>query len=108
MLAYLAFVFVLALIVIGQGLPRGVASIQTASPEARLFDSLALTGILVVGAVFTVALMLHAHAAEKQPRPTPRGFRLVLILIVVLTIALALFCFGVAGAMGWHSFGPGI
>jgi len=107
-LAYLAYVFVLALVVIGQGLLRGIESMQTASPEARLFDSLALAGILVVGAVFTVALMLDAHATGKQPRPAPRRFRVVVTLIVVLTIALALFCFGVAGAMGWHSFGPGI
>ena len=108
MLAYLSVVFVLALVVIGQGIPRGLESMQTASPEARLFDSLALTGILVVGAVFTVALMLHVNAAEKQPRPTPRGFRVVFIVIVVLTVALALFSLVVAGAMGWHSFGPGI
>lgn len=107
-LAYVIGLFVLALVVLGQGLPRGRESVLTASAEALAIDTLGLIGLLVVGVVFTVAGMLHINSSEKQTRPQPRLFRFVFGVVVTLVIAFALFDFGVAGAMGWHDFSPGI
>lgn len=107
-LAYLAVVFALALIVLGQGLPRGEQAAATATIEATTFDTLALGGVFVVSAVFAVALMIDASSRERRPQRQPRRFRRAFGVVVCLCILLALFDFGVAGAMGWHSFGPGI
>ena len=105
-LAYVIGLFVLALVVIGQGLPRGKESALTATAEARALDTFGLIGLLVVGVVFTVAVMIHVNTAEK--RRQPRLFRRVFGVVVTLVILLALFDLGVAGAMGWHNFSPGI
>ena len=105
-LAYVVGLLVLALVVIGQGLPRGKESISTASAEALALDAFGLVGLLVVGVVFTVAVMIHVNTAEK--RRQPRLFRRAFGVVVTLVILIALFDFGVAGAMGWHDFSPGI
>jgi hypothetical protein len=107
-LAYVTGLFVLALVVLGQGLPRGKQSVLTASAEARALDTFGLIGLLVVGVVFTVAVMIQVNRTEKDPRPQPRLFRSLFGVVVALVIVLSLVDFGIAGAMGWHDFSPGI
>ncbi len=103
LLGYLLAATALAVIVLTQGLPRGVEAQSTASREAWLFDGVAGAGLVVVAVLFTAVGILLSSGSGRGAF-SPRRRRAVTAFIV-LEVVLALFVFGVAGAMGWHDLG---
>ena len=103
LLGYLVVASALAVIVLTQGLPRGVQAQATASHEAWLFDGVAGAGLVVVAVLFTAVGILLSAGSER--RVFSFRLRRAVTSMIVLEVVLALFVFGVAGAMGWHDLG---
>jgi hypothetical protein len=95
----------LAVIVLGQGVPRGVESRSSATSEAWLFDGVAMMGIIVITVLFTATGVLLSTGSEIRPFSPP--LRRVVATLMILAVALSFFVLGVAGAMGWHDLGYG-
>lgn len=104
LIATLLWAAVLAVVVITQGIPRGVEAQATASPEAWQFD-FATAVALVGGAVLFTASGILLSSGESHQRLTRRA-RSVVTALFVLAIVLWLFVLGVGGAMNWHELGP--
>ena len=103
LIAVLLWAAFLAVIVIVQGVPRGVEAQATASPEAWQFD-FATAVALVGGAVLLTAAGILLSSGESHQRLSRRA-RAALTALIVLAVALWLFVLGVGGAMGWHDLG---